>query len=47
MSVPILDKTKYLFVLRKRMKLPPESPEQAIFLLVDGINVVLFQVQIL
>ena len=44
-SVPTLDKTKYLvpfdltvgqfmFVLRKRMKL---SPEQAIFLFVDGI----------
>ena len=44
-SVPILDKTKYLvpfdltvgqfmFVLRKRMKLPSE---QAIFLFVDGI----------
>ena len=45
MSVPILDRTKYLvpfdltvgqfmFVLRKRMKLPSE---QAIFLFVNGI----------
>ena len=45
MSVPILDRTKYLvpfdltvgqfmFVLRKCMKVPPE---QAIFLFVDGI----------